>query len=777
MTFNLRRSVIFSITLLLTFLSRDTHAQWSLYRDLAFSRFADVIVTAEATLKETPDRVGSALPPLCYAYYKIRRYDKIFWCVEQLEARIRAGDATHSDTLIFASDIRSLPGMIRSSAYLDFGQYDRAVGEAETALGLVNDKLRGGMMDPLRYRLELLPTLAVAAALAGDRKKSESYLKQLEDIQLGFMGAAMRNHQTTAIARVHMALGNCGKVLEYFSEGERAGLLLGLGNILLGGGDDRLSTQYDLSQGLMVAKCLKETGKTKEATAALDRILKNPRIELYGDVHWVALYERGLLAEAEGQVDKAMELYRRAIEIIEQQRSTINAEAGKIGFVGDKQQLYFRLIALLVALGRVADAFDYVERSKSRALVDMLASKKDFAARGADPEKIKIILAQLDAAELASRAQEDTAKGSAQAGVRAFETARQGIQATAPELSTLVSVSSVPAEELKALIGEDETLVGYYYQGRELYVFVLTRGGALQSAKLDGSGLVGQVQAFRRAIEEVGLNAWQRPALALHERLWKPVEGMVTTKNVIIVAHGVLHYLPFGALQSDDGRFLIDRYGLRFLPSASVLKFLRPALAKKEAPLLVFGNPDLGDPKLDLQFAEEEARTVAGLFPESRTLVRKDASETNFKKAGGIFQRIHFATHGKFQADSPLESGLYLTKDGDNDGVLTVGELYSMNLDADLVTLSACETGLGKIASGDDVVGFTRGFLYAGSRSIIASLWSVDDKATAELMKMFYDNLSRTTKQEALRQAQIKARASFPHPFFWAAFQLTGRSD
>jgi CHAT domain-containing protein len=100
-----------------------------------------------------------------------------------------------------------------------------------------------------------------------------------------------------------------------------------------------------------------------------------------------------------------------------------------------------------------------------------------------------------------------------------------------------------------------------------------------------------------------------------------------------------------------------------------------------------------------------------------------------------------------------------------------------MTLNADLVTLSACETGLGKVANGDDVVGLSCGFLYAGSRSIVASLWSVDGQATAALMQAFYMKLSTMNKREALRQAQIKARESFPHPFYWAAFQLTGRAD
>ena len=114
------------------------------------------------------------------------------------------------------------------------------------------------------------------------------------------------------------------------------------------------------------------------------------------------------------------------------------------------------------------------------------------------------------------------------------------------------------------------------------------------------------------------------------------------------------------------------------------------------------------------------------------------------------FKYLHIASHGTFNADSPLTSALLLAKDSTNDGTLTVGELYSMRLNADLVTLSACETGLGKIANGDDVVGLTRGFLYAGSRSIVASLWKVDDEATAYLMTRFYSALKSTSKREAL---------------------------
>jgi CHAT domain-containing protein len=177
---------------------------------------------------------------------------------------------------------------------------------------------------------------------------------------------------------------------------------------------------------------------------------------------------------------------------------------------------------------------------------------------------------------------------------------------------------------------------------------------------------------------------------------------------------------------------------------------------------------------LHLKCAQDEAETIAKDFPKAKVLVRKEATKTAFTSLGPQFSHIHFATHGRFDPDQPLQSGLLLAKDGRSNGFLSLGELYSLRLQADLVTLSACETGLGKVRNGDDVVGLTRGFLYAGSNTIVASLWEVDDQATSYLMQQFYADLKTNNKGEALRQAQLAARKKFNHPFYWAAFQLTG---
>jgi CHAT domain-containing protein len=145
------------------------------------------------------------------------------------------------------------------------------------------------------------------------------------------------------------------------------------------------------------------------------------------------------------------------------------------------------------------------------------------------------------------------------------------------------------------------------------------------------------------------------------------------------------------------------------------------------------------------------------------------------KRFGEQFRYIHFATHGTFDAEKPLSSGLLMAGDVENDGTLTVGELYDLHLPVDLVTLSACETALGKVANGDDVVGFTRGFLYAGVSSIVSSLWKVDDQATSILMQQFYRSLKKSDKRSALRTAQLKVKDTYnSHPYYWAAFQITG---
>lgn len=717
----------------------------------------------------------------CIAYANLRQYDKLFDCLNKLDRHIQQGDVTIGLDLpgifVRSYDVRPLPHVLRAQAFLDFGDYRQVIDSGEKALALLAGSsdmslLSGRSAFLKRQKVIVESVMALAAVYTNDKELADRLIRELEATSSSnsvYTGSIPK----IGLARTYMAMGKYDMALEKLQDSR----LMKFGQSLIGSldvgvsGDDSLATYTELPRLLMIAKANAETQHISAAKTTLGQVLANPRIKDLGDVHWVALFERGRIAETEKEFSQASELYRQAVEIVELQRSSINTETSKIGFVGDKQALYGRLVAVLIGQGRVAEAFDYVERSKSRALVDLLATKQDFAAAGSS----NAMLARLNVVDIESRSH-IAIKPEEGSSRRTLQVVREELRSTTPELSTLVSVSSVLPGELRTLIRPDETLVEYYYQGTELYAFVLNRAG-LKVARLNADGLVTQTQVFRKSIENMRSNEWVEVSRALYARLWQPLEADVTTRNVIVVAHGALHYLPFAALQRADGSFLVDRHSMRLLPSASVLKFLKPTLIRKQVSVLAFGNPDLGDPKLDLQFAEEEAKTVTRLYPASKLFTRKAASETAFKQSAASYSHIHLASHGKFHAEAPLTSGLYLAGDTANDGLLTVGELYSMSINVDLVTLSACETGLGKIANGDDVVGLTRGFLYAGSRAIVASLWSVDDKATAELMQAFYKNLVSLDKSESLRQAQIKTRQAYPHPYYWAAFQLTGRSD
>ena len=170
-----------------------------------------------------------------------------------------------------------------------------------------------------------------------------------------------------------------------------------------------------------------------------------------------------------------------------------------------------------------------------------------------------------------------------------------------------------------------------------------------------------------------------------------------------------------------------------------------------------------------------EAASIAQLYG-TQPLLGSAATKTALRAQAPSAPMLHLATHAELNERSPLFSRLLLAPDGQDDGSLTVQDVFELNLaSADLVVLSACETQLGAQSRGDDLVGLTRAFIYAGTPSFIASLWSVDDQATAVLMTAFYRHLrGGASKAEALQRAQAETRAQYPHPYYWAAFVLTG---
>jgi CHAT domain-containing protein len=255
--------------------------------------------------------------------------------------------------------------------------------------------------------------------------------------------------------------------------------------------------------------------------------------------------------------------------------------------------------------------------------------------------------------------------------------------------------------------------------------------------------------------------------------LWEPVAASIEKPVVYVVPHGPLHYLPFSALH-DGTTYLLARHPLAVTPSATVLTFLK---AKGRRPLsdgVVFGNPVTGGAHVDLPHAEQEAVWVGAALPRATVVTRTEATESRAKDLVSTAGIVHFATHGVLDVERPLESALLLAPDSQNDGRLTAREIFGLRLPGTLVVLSACRTGMSQLAAGDELIGLTRAFMYAGARTIVGTLWDISDESTAHLMREFYARLGTESKAQALRSAQLAVRARYPHPFYWAPFLIIG---
>lgn len=762
-------------------------------RSMMAGRFGELEKHSVAEVPDIATAKTIKLAPLCFSYAKLKRYDKLTACLDQLERNVAAGDTNMTDIEAMEKKSPFMMGLARFGSSIAGASLEQDVTphlwelRAETAmdLGMYKQAVDYGrklhQMVPKQWNLERYARihatgiLALALTYSGDRAAGLAMTKELEGISTAYPYVLLKTDKQVFLARNYLALGDYQKAYDAISEDDNS-WFRGLADAVSGGATlegGSLFAFQQIQRNFMLHKAQLETGRMAEAKAGYDRMLALPATQENGDLHWIVLYDRGRIAEREGKPGEAIGFFTNAISIIERQRASLNTEASKIGFVGSKQQVYQDLIRLLITGGRHAEAFEYVERSKARALVDMLASKTDFSVPSGNVDQARAILAMADSADSESRGVEvaDTAAKTRNLLLKT----RTQLAEIAPELASLVSVTTLGLAEIQRGLKPDETLVEYYYgTGHdELYAFVV-HPSSIAVRSLNGAGLAAEVQDFRRAINVSGSDEWRAPAQRLYTRLVAPIKPLLGKARITVVAHGVLHYLPFNAL-FDGSQFLIEQNELRLLPAASVIQFLKTGRTDLPGMVLAFGNPDLGDPRFDLAFAQAEAQAIARTMPRSRALTRKDATKSAFRQYAAGFSYLHIASHGQFTPEAPLSSALLLAPDGQSGGNLTVGELYSMRIEAQLVTLSACETGLGKIESGDDLVGLTRGFLYAGASAVIASLWQVDDRATGELMESFYRVIrDGEEKSVALRRAQTEMLRKTPHPYFWAAFQLTG---
>ena len=545
---------------------------------------------------------------------------------------------------------------------------------------------------------------------------------------------------------------------------------------------------------LGLAEALADTGQKERAAARYEEAFSLSKEMAIKETMWRALYGLALIRLSYGSDDgkKSGEaLLYDAIDIIESMRSDIRIDQLKDSFIANKLSVYETLIIHLADKKDIAASLDVAERSRARNFIDLLGRQRLHLGNAMDQtmyDREKLFKSRIESQERLIAATEDPDERSQYQGdldglKREYETLMLEIQAKNPQLASLVSVTPLKTNDIFALLEPGVAMVSYYLLPDEVFIWILSnRPGRKNSVHLirqpvGKTGLEREVFSYRRTIQN--LEPFADQSKRLSNTLVKPVIDFfrktdATVNYLGIVPHGALHYLSFATL-TDNDRFLIDDYPLFYLPSLSVLQFtLERRRTDKNTEVLALGNPDLGNPALDLPFSEHEVDTIKWNFPRITILTRDRAKESWVDENIQRFGIIHIASHGEFDPVNPLFSAIKLTKDKAYDGNLEAGEIFGLDIRADLVVLSACQTGLGKITQGDDVIGLNRSFFYAGTHAIISSLWRVSDISTAVLVKQFYRMYVDKNKADSLRAAILHVKQSYPHPGYWGAFSLVG---
>ena len=366
----------------------------------------------------------------------------------------------------------------------------------------------------------------------------------------------------------------------------------------------------------------------------------------------------------------------------------------------------------------------------------------------------------------------------------AYENFLDDLFSTDVNYATVRSLKVPNVEEVKHQLPAGTALVEYVLAQDSLEIFVLTSGEVrAKSVPVRASDLQGKVEFLRDVLLRKSTDEWKLPAKSLYQTLIAPIEkeGWLRGVNrLYIVPHAILHYLPFAALAKSGGdRVLIDDYVLAYLPAAAALVYGgKTSLGIKS--VLAMAPSSTG-----LRYTRQESQNVSVFFPNQHMLLLGSrATESSFKRFADRYDVIHLATHGYFNKLNPLLSGVTLEPDDQEDGRLEVHEILDLRLNAKLVTLSACDTALGsgyfaEVPAGDDLIGLTRAFLFAGSPTVMASLWEVNDLSAVRLMHSFYGQLGQTDKATALAKAQreMRRRGVYRHPYYWGAFTLGGRMN
>ena len=524
-------------------------------------------------------------------------------------------------------------------------------------------------------------------------------------------------------------------------------------------------------------------GKRSQAKRIFESVVVDAKRLHQPDAQQIALNFLGKTAVNSGGANDAISYFKRSIGIVERLRAPLASEEFSMSFMAARLDPYDRLARVYLDENRVADAFRTIESGRSRSLVDALNNEKRFQDGSGElstelarvREELNSYYKRLDRADEDEVAELNSAVREREARVAKLTR----------EIASVLSGNSNKAGDhsfnVKALLerlGDERTLIEFVEIDRSFSAFVVTGtrikfvrdlasvsdvAAALEDLHFQFGALRYGTAGMERFLGQMKARA--NACLArLYEMLFRPLEKLLIGDSLVIVPAGLLHYVPFHALNSDG--YLAERFEVSYAPSAGVWSKLQERQTRKIENSLLMG---FADDRIPL--VEGEIDAVRRIVPKAKMLVGDKATFSAFTRNAPNRDLIHLACHGQFRAENPMFSSLHLAN-----GWVTVRDICEQRLSAELVVLSACETGLNKVYAGDEILGLARGFLTAGAASLIVSLWTVNDAAASLLMQDLYREMQRGhTPAASLRKAQLDSIARGEHPYLWSPFVLIGR--
>ncbi len=538
------------------------------------------------------------------------------------------------------------------------------------------------------------------------------------------------------------------------------------------------------------------------ALGALDRVATDlPSVGYAGEAEARLLRARAL--RLQGDLELAVVEGWAALAPVERVRDTFDSDLLRTSFTSDAGEVYTDLMSMLIDLGRFDEAFAVSDAARGRAVGERLALARGSEAASAEAELIlrsmDRVVAQIDQVELLSEEGELLP--------RDFENERRLLesrldslravyesQATSHRMDGLAGSPTAEraqalADQVREALSSDQVLISYHVaESGPVRIFLVTPTEVQTFASpVEGESLASRVRLARDLISRRDdLDAGRHPVFTgLFDALLAPVlveTGLDGVRQLIVVPHGVLTYLPFAALRDPgSGRFLVEDVGLRVMPSGSLL----PVLAERVPEFVGAGGSSFAPLPAELPGSVEEARAVATALRDGTAFLGAEATEAGLRQALARGAPVHVATHARMNGDNPLFTRVEMAPGtligSTDDGRLEVREVLGLNVRAPLVFLSGCETALGRAGAtryspGEDLATLSGAFLRAGARNIVATLWPIADDGAAVFAARFYEHLNRESPVVALAAAQrdMIADPQYSAPYYWAAYQASG---